>query len=109
MRVTSTAPSPRARSRSATRARRWLTLARGEGFGEIALIEDVPRTATVIATRDTEVYCLEKGPFILALTGHPAARSTVSDVVSSRRDELRAVEREPRGADGDVRGVEDLS
>ncbi len=84
-------------------------LARGEGFGEIALIEDVPRTATVIATKDTEVYCLEKGPFILALTGHPSARSTVSDVVSSRRDELRAVEREPRGAEGDVRGVEDLS
>ena len=63
-------------------------LSRGEGFGEIALIEDVPRTATVTAVRPTEVYCLEKEPFILALTGHASAKRAASGVVTKRLEEL---------------------
>ena len=77
-------------------------LTRGEGFGEIALLEEVPRTATVIATEPTEVYCLQKAPFILALTGHATAKSTASSVIAKRRDELQAAE---DGAEGAV-GVE---
>ena len=67
-------------------------LTRGEGFGEIALIEDVPRTATVTTTQPTEVYDLEKEPFVLALTGHASARSAASGVVTKRLDELSKVE-----------------
>jgi hypothetical protein len=74
---------------SVTRAGKEVArLSRGEGFGEIALIEDVPRTATVTAVRPTEVYCLEKEPFILALTGHPSAKRAASGVVTKRLDEL---------------------
>jgi hypothetical protein len=71
-------------------------LGRGEGFGEIALIEDVPRTATVVTRTATEVYCLQKEPFIVALTGHLPARDVASAVVTRRLEELRSLD----GAEG---------
>jgi len=67
-------------------------LTRGEGFGEIALIEDVPRTATVTTTEPTELYCLQKEPFILALTGHASAKRAASSVITKRLDELSQAE-----------------
>ena len=66
-------------------------LRRGDGFGEIALIEDVPRTATVTATTDAELFSLTKEPFILALTGHAPAARAASDMVSQRLGELEAL------------------
>ena len=67
------------------------TLRRGDGFGEIALIEDVPRTATVTALTDAELFSLTKEPFILALTGHAPAARAASDMVSQRLGELEAL------------------
>lgn len=78
-------------------------LSRGEGFGEIALIEDLPRTATVTAVQPTEVYCLEQAPFILALTCHAAAR-TAASVTAKRRDELQAAVGAPGAATSGVEG-----
>lgn len=66
------------------------TLGRGDGFGEIALIEDVPRTATVTAVEHTELFALDKEPFILALTGHAPAARAAGDLVSRRLSELEA-------------------
>jgi Cyclic nucleotide-binding domain/Major Facilitator Superfamily len=66
-------------------------LRRGNGFGEIALIQDVPRTATVTAVSDAQLYSLEKEPFILALTGHAPTARAAGDLVAARLDELEAL------------------
>ena len=68
-------------------------LGRGEGFGEIALIEDVPRTATVRALGDSDLYSLDQQPFILTLTGHDPTADRASSVVSRRLAELGELER----------------
>jgi MFS family permease len=61
----------------------------GGYFGEIALLRDVPRTATVRAKGEVELRALERDEFIAAVTGHAASVEAADSVVATRLSSLR--------------------
>jgi len=56
----------------------------GDHFGEIALLRDIPRTATARARRETRLYALERDTFLGAITGHAASTEAAETVVVAR-------------------------
>lgn len=56
----------------------------GDFFGEIGLLRDVPRTATITTMTETRMLVLERADFLAALTGNEEGNRAVDDVVSRR-------------------------
>ena len=56
----------------------------GDPFGEIALLRDVPRTATVTADEPSVLLYLERDAFLAAVRGDDEASTRADDLVSRR-------------------------
>jgi CRP-like cAMP-binding protein len=61
------------------------TLDAGHSFGEVALLRDVPRTATVMAVEDCELLWITRVEFLTLVTGHPPSLRAVGEHVDTLR------------------------
>ncbi len=62
----------------------------GDHFGEIALLRDVPRTATVRARSPVMLLTLEREHFIAAVTGHARSAEAADAVIADRLGSVKA-------------------
>lgn len=60
------------------------TMGPGDGFGEIALLRDIPRTATVRARAGTVLLALEREAFLEAVTGLPHSKRAADALADER-------------------------
>lgn len=64
--------------------RRVAECGEGDFFGEIALLHDVPRTATVRALTDGAVWALDQEEFLATVTGLPQAARAPQEISAER-------------------------
>ncbi len=59
-------------------------LSRGDNFGEIALLRNVPRTASVVAQGPLTAYRLDRSTFLAAVTGDALSVEAADNLVGER-------------------------
>jgi MFS family permease len=59
-------------------------LVAGDGFGEIALLRDVPRTATVTTTEPSELLSLDRQSFLEAVNADPQSFAAANETANRR-------------------------
>jgi CRP-like cAMP-binding protein len=74
--------------------RQVTTLYRGDYFGEIALLYDTPRTATVRARKECRTLSFEGPIFVAAVSGYVGSSEMVSAVAEARIDENQRYRRD---------------
>jgi len=67
------------------RERHLSTLSEGEYFGEIALLEDVPRSATIRARTPMVCLTLERQEFLRLVAASPDLNTAFASAVAARR------------------------
>jgi len=60
------------------------SLHRGDCFGEIALLRDIPRTATVTAEQPLRTLALGREDFLTAVTGNSASKAAADTLTAQR-------------------------
>lgn len=64
----------------------------GGSFGELALIRDIPRTASVVAVTDVALFALDREAFLLTVSASPRAAYEASAVAARHLEHDRAAQ-----------------
>jgi small-conductance mechanosensitive channel/CRP-like cAMP-binding protein len=73
-------------------SRELARLMEGQFFGEMALLTGEPRTATVVAASDVDVFVLDKSGFQDIIAANPAIAVDMSSLLAERREALSQAE-----------------
>jgi len=68
------------------------TLSRGDYFGEISLLNNVPASGSVKTLTDSEIFILLKNDFKQLLKNNPALNSKIQSVIAKREFEIKISE-----------------
>jgi anti-sigma regulatory factor (Ser/Thr protein kinase) len=74
-----------------TESRHVATLGPGAHVGEIALLRDMPRTATIVADEPVQLFALTSEDFLAAVRSNGATARTAEEIVSFRLAGIRDV------------------